>query len=358
VGEVSAAVPLISAIQKKYPDFSFLVTTTTSTGASMLASKILSNTQHQYLPLDYAALVSKFFNKNKPRCALIMETEIWPNLYRACKTRGIPLCIINGRLSKKTLNTSAWIKTLYQQTLQYPDKVLARSDKDTKFFVALGASADKTRTIGNIKFSAEINQPTKNRTALHRKYILAASTHADEEYQITKMWKKCELDSSEYLLVVVPRHPQRLDVILRQLDTLQLNIAVRSRNDNVTDETDIYIVDTVGELVNFMADADVIFMGGSLVPVGGHNIIEPAALSKPVIFGQYMLNFEDEADLLLNYNAALQVENTDQLGVILKDILKKPDQFHEMGAKAQQLISQQKDTADRYVSELDDILKK
>ena len=358
VGEVSAALPLISSIQNKYPDFNFLVTTTTPTGASMLAKNNIKNTQHQYLPLDYAALISKFYNKIKPRCALIMETEIWPNLYRICNNKGIPLCIINGRLSNKTLDTKNWIKALYHQTLQHPNKILTRSDNDTNYFIALGASVDKTRTIGNIKFSAEINEPTKNRIALHRKYVLAASTHEDEEYQIVKTWKQFQLDGGDYLLLIVPRHPQRLDTILRQLNTLQLKVAVRSRNESVTDETDVYVADTVGELVNFMADADIIFMGGSLVPVGGHNIIEPAALSKPLIFGPYMHNFENEADLLLNYNAALQVENIDQLGSTFKEILENPDQFLAMGERAKQLVSQQKDTANRYVSEINDFLKK
>lgn len=357
VGEVSAAIPLINAFQDKYKDPSFLVSTTTPTGARLLAQKNINNTRHFYLPLDYSFMVSRFLNNIKPKCALVMETEIWPNLYRHCDKINIPLFIINGRLSAKTLNTKTWIKSLYRETLKFPSKILTRSDNDAKSFIALGASPEKVKTIGNIKFSANLATPENKLDLPEKKFILAASTHDNEEYLLAETWKQRELEKQGYLLVIVPRHPTRLNSILQQLASLNLNTAVRSRSDAITEKTELYIADTVGELVDFMTAAQLVFVGGSLVPVGGHNILEPALLGKPIVFGPHMNNFADEAELLLNFDAAIQVEGADQTGDTIHDFFDNPDKLIEMGKRARQLMEKQKDTATRYVSELKEIFE-
>jgi len=359
VGEVNAAIPLITAIREKHPNKSILVTTVTPTGATLFKNKLITNTLHAYLPIDYPRLILSLIQHYRPKCALIMETEIWPNLFRTCYRSHIPLCTVNGRLSRKTLDTKGWIRSLYRSTLQYSSRILTRSDNDTKSYIALGADPDKVKTIGNIKFSVDLATPEQTLNKIHRHYILAASTHADEERLIATLWKERNFKqlTGNKLLIIAPRHPNRLNDILGQLNRTKLDIAIRSREDKITDNTDIYIADTVGELTGFMANADIVFMGGSLVPVGGHNVIEPAALGKVIVFGPYMENFENEAELLLSFNAAIQVESIDQLGDALADALRNPDKYAKMAQNAKQIIEQQQDTANRYVESLDEFIR-
>lgn len=352
VGEVNAALPLLSAIYNKYPEKCFLVTTTTPTGAQLLKQKNPLNVIHQFLPIDYSLLIGRLVKNYQPGCVLIIETELWPNLFRCCYHKNIPVCTVNGRLSRKTLETYGWIRELYKTTLQYSSRILTRSDNDSKAYIALGAAPEKVSTIGNIKFSASLNTPGKNRSTPDHNYILAASTRPDEELLIATAWQKVKPSACNHLLVLAPRHPQRLNEILKQLGPLNLSIAVRSRAETVNENTDIYIADTVGELTDFMADADIVFVGGSLVPIGGHNILEPAALGKPVLFGPHMENFASEAEQLLNCHAAIQVADAWQLAEIFADILQHPDKYAELGTNARQLIEQYRDTADRYVTEL------
>ena len=356
VGEVNAAIPLLKVIEKNYPDKKFLVTTATPTGAAVFKQRQLKNAVHQFLPLDYGFMVSSLLRQYQPKCVLILETEIWPNLFRICHRKDIPLCTVNGRLSNKTLDAGGWIRSLFQLTLQYSSLILARSDADAKAYIALGANPAIVKTVGNLKFSADINTHRDIKFTLNQAYVLAASTHANEELMIARLWKDRDFSQFKHLLVIVPRHPHRLNDILGQLRELQLNIAVRSRNDSITESTDIYIADTVGELTDFIAGADIIFMGGSLAPIGGHNILEPAALGKPVLFGPYMDNFENEAELLTGFSGAIQVDDIEKLGDTLEEALKFPEKFAQLGSKAKHIIEQHKDTADRYVAELTDCL--
>ena len=358
VGEVNAAIPLIQAITKLDPSAAILMTTTTPTGARVIQTQRIPNTRHCYLPLDYAIFVSSFLNKTQPRCAIIMETEIWPNLFRLCYKNRISLYLVNGRLSHRTLNTTQWVKSLYASTLQYPTLILTRSDRDTKAYIALGAPAEKVKTIGNIKFAMQFNAPATHNQFTNRPYLLAASTHNDEELQIASLWSANREKFTHHLLVIAPRHPQRLNKILNQLQSLEFNIAIRSRNDQVTDQTDIYIVDTIGELMEFMNNAQLVFMGGSLVPVGGHNVIEPANLAKAMVFGPYMANFENEVQLLLNHHAAIQVENARQLLMPFSELLQDERKRSQLGKKARELVEKQKNIADRYAAEIKNCLEK
>jgi len=358
VGEVNAAIPLIKTIQKHEPSKIILVSTTTPTGARVIQSKRDTGIRHCYLPLDYPAFVLAFLKSINPKCAIIMETEIWPNLFRLCREKNIVLNMVNARLSQRTLNTRRWIKSLYASALQYPSLILTRSDNDSKAYIALGAPGDRIKTIGNIKFAADINKPSTQVSFTQNPYLLAASTHDDEELQLATLWKNNRQAFSNYLLVIAPRHPQRLSKIIKQLNSLNLVIAVRSRNNPVTAQTDIYIVDTVGELAAFMKNAQLVFMGGSLVPIGGHNVIEPASLARPVIFGPHMENFENEAQLLLNHQAAIQIQDIPQLLATLNDLIRNEVKRNQLGDKARKLVETQKDVAERYYAELQLCLNK
>ena len=352
VGEVFAAIPLIKTIHANFPNKQLLLTTTTTTGAITIEQQKLANTQHCYLPLDFSVSVSLFLKRINPHCAVILETEIWPNLFRLCHRYQIPVVTVNGRISHRTLHVKPWIKRLYTTTLSYSSLILSRSDNDSKSYIALGANPDKVKTIGNIKFSAEVAVPANSHIDIKRPYILAASTHDNEEFQLAQLWLKRPEQLKQYLLIIAPRHPQRLEKILGQLGPLNLNVAIRSLKQNVTDQTEIYIADTVGELMRFMHSASLIFMGGSLVPIGGHNILEPAWLGKTILFGPYMNNFEDESRLLLDNDAAVQVQDTQQLEKQLLDLTQDAMRRHKLGRNALRLVEAQKDIAQRYLTEL------
>lgn len=350
VGEVLAAEPLIKALDKNYPNATVVVTTVTPTGAEMARQRLGKQIRHFYLPIDWHHAVRRFFRIVKPRCALIMETELWPNLYATCARLNQPLLIINARVSSKTLNTRVWIRDLYRNTLGHVSTVLARSQSDADGFVNLGAAPDKVRVIGNIKFSAAKPATDITPIKLSRSFVLAVSTHEDEELQLARMWLK--MKTSDELLVIAPRHPNRSNSIIKQLNSLPVKLAVRSRNDTVHADTQIYLADTLGELTGFMVSAELVVMGGSFVPVGGHNILEPAMLGKAMIFGPHMHNFAEEVDGLLEQQAVIQVDDYQQLQQKLADLLQENPQKQVLGERARQFMQQNNDILDKYISEI------
>ncbi len=352
VGEVNAAYPLIMALRQHHPNLPIIVSTFTPTGAEMAAKKFGPEIEHVYLPLDFNKAITTFLRQINPRCALIMETEIWPRLFYHCRQNQIPLVIVNGRLSKRTINKPAWIRAIYQKALMNVGQVLARSDKDAEHFIDLGAEQHKVQVIDNIKFAN--SQPADQKTTpikLPRPYIVAASTHDDEELQLSRAWLASDL-SSDYLLVIVPRHPKRKAAILQHLRPLTDKLAVRSDDDEVNNDTRIYLADTFGELQDFIAAAELVCMGGSLIPRGGQNLIEVARQGKVALFGPHMDNFADERDLLLNNQAAIQVDNAEVLINKIAELLTHPERIQEMGQRAKNLVDAKSKVAERYVEAL------
>ncbi|MDQ1362622.1 MAG: 3-deoxy-D-manno-octulosonic-acid transferase [Pseudomonadota bacterium] len=348
VGEVNTWLPLHQQFAQQYPGLHFVITTNTVTGAQIVAKQALRNTRHVFLPMDTVMAVSRFFHRIRPRLALIMETELWPELYRQCQQQNVPLVIINARLSHKTRNANDWVKQMYSMALHQVSQVLCRTREDADAYIGLGADAGKVKVVGNLKFSAVNNQRQESPVNFTgRPYILAASTHADEEWQLAKLWQT--LDTQNRLLVIAPRHPLRRDAILRQLQPLNLRVAVRSRGDAILPETQIYLADTLGELVSFMMQADVVLMGGSLVPRGGQNLLEPARLGRAIIVGPHMFNFAAETELFLQHRACLQARNTDELAEVLQTCLTDAGRRIELGRRAQQLMQEQRDMAERYL---------
>ena len=335
VGEVLAAEPLIKALDKNYPKVTVIVTTVTPTGAEMVRQRFSEQIKHFYLPIDWHSAVQRFFRIVRPRCALIMETELWPNLYAACARRNQPLLIINARVSAKTLNTRGWIRDLYHSTLGHVSTVLARSQTDADGFVELGAAPDKVQVIGNIKFSAAKPVTDTKPIKLPRPFILAASTHEDEELQLARIW--LAMETQHELLVIAPRHPNRSNKIIKQLNSLSVKLAVRSRNDNIHE---------------FMASAELIIMGGSFVPVGGHNILEPAMLGKAMLFGPHMHNFAEETEGLQEQQAVIQVDDYQFLQSKLADLLQDDSKKQVLGERARQFMQQNSDILDKYIAEI------
>lgn len=326
VGEVNTALPLIDELHKRNPGQNFLITTNTPTGADIVRRRNQSCLFHAYLPFDWLLSVTLFVSRVKPVALYVLETELWPNLFGVCHRHHIPVTIINGRLSPKTTSTFKWVRNILGQVLRLTDHIYARSEADREAFIQLGADAGNVTTIGNLKYSPPSLQ-TAGKLPVLRKYIIAASTHDDEEKQILQCWLR--LNRTE-LLVIAPRHPERREEILRQLTRLTDSIAVRSRNDAINESTTVYLLDTVGELNNWFADALLVIMGGSFIARGGHNLLEPAHFGKAVIFGPSMENFREEARLMLGKHAAVQVASVNALCEQLQHFLSSPEALHSL----------------------------
>lgn len=351
VGEVNAVMPLIRELRRRYPQKPVTLTTATPTGGAVAQQLLPASARHHYLPIDFSWASRRFIKNLQPNCALIMETELWPNLYRHCRQNDIPLLIINGRISEKTLNAPTWLRRLCPGVLANVSAILARSETDRERYISLGAAPDKTRTVGNIKFVCE-SAGRIEPISLGRPSLLAASTHDDEELRIARLWRSLE-GRGERLLVIVPRHPKRSAAIQRQLATVTKNVAVRSRGDSITAETEIYLADTLGELTGFIAAAELVFMGGSLVPVGGHNILEVAQLGKGVLFGPHMETFADEASLFIAADAGIEVSDDDALRNQIARLLADSDRARRLGENGRRLVGQCHDILPRYLSEIE-----
>lgn len=320
VGEVNTALPLLHELHQRNPGQNFLITTNTPTGAEIVIRQQQSYLFHAYLPFDWMLSVTLFISTIKPTALYVLETELWPNLFSICHSRKVPVVIINGRLSPKTTSTYKWVRKVLGQLLLLTEHIYARSEADRVAFIKLGANKNRVTLIGNLKYSPPALN-TIEKPKVSNEYVVAASTHDDEEIQILQCWLK--LDRHE-LLVIAPRHPERREEILKQLTHLTDSISVRSRNDAITETTRVYLLDTVGELNNWFAGARLVIMGGSFIPRGGHNLLEPAHFGKAVIFGPSMENFREEAQLMLKNHAAVQVSSIEKLCDQLQHFLANP----------------------------------
>jgi len=353
VGEVNAALPLLKALRARHPDVPLLVTTNTPTGRQVLLQHMPQAARHAFLPLDFGACVTRFVDSTRPRCALIMETELWPNLYRQCAARDISLVLINARLSDRTATAPVFMRRAYRYALAGVRAVLARSASDADKFKDLGAPRARIETLGNLKFARPYNEDQTVWTAdpVGRPYWLAASTHHDEELRIARVWRR--LSEHNHLLVIAPRHPERRTEILRQLRSLRLKIAVRSRGDAVHPSTRIYLADTLGELTAFMTHASLVFMGGSLIERGGHNLLEPACLGKAVLVGPHMHHFADETQSLLAAEAIMMVRNDHELAYALERLLTDDELRTALGGRAAAFMAKQVDIVEAYLARLE-----
>lgn len=317
VGEVNAVIPLILKIHEETPELAITLTSNTQTSASVAKKQLPKSIQYFYFPLDYSWAIKRLIKKISPQSIFIVETEFWPNLYIQAHKQNIPLVIINGRISEKTLHAKNWLKNIYAEILPLVTRVYARSETDQNRFIELGLPTDKTEIIGNIKFALPEQQNVKP-INLNRPYVLAASTREEEEQLIVDAWLKSNYKNE--LLIIVPRHPKRLSDILNRLKPFQIEVTVRSQKEKLTDKTNIYIADTIGELKQFIAGSEFVIMGGSFVPKGGHNILEVAQLGKAVIFGPDMRSFEDEAKLFTKNEIGIQC-NLNELPAVINELL-------------------------------------
>ncbi|WP_262966098.1 lipid IV(A) 3-deoxy-D-manno-octulosonic acid transferase [Methylobacter psychrophilus] len=363
VGEAEALFPLVRQIQKQHPEAKLLITTTTPTGSARVTAVMQETVAHVYLPYDIPDAVNRFIGCFKPKLAVIMETEIWPNLFMSCGKNNIPLYIINARLSEKSSRGYQKIPSLVHPALAQVKGIATQTLDDASRFIAIGADSDKVKTLGNIKFDVEIPQliiaqglQIKNDLFGGRFVWLIASTHKDEEPLFLEIYKKIKQKIPELLLVIAPRHPERFADVKKLCEQLKLAVVMRTSGNVVNTETDIYLADTMGELKMLYAASDVAFVGGSMVPTGGHNILEASAVGIPVMFGPYMANFKEIACGVLSSKAAIQCQNEEDIVNAMLALYEQPAYRAELAEKGMLFVRQNQGAIARIYAMLNQVI--
>ena len=347
VGEVQAALPLINALKERYPARRMLVTTVTPTGAARVKAAFDDSVEHSYIPFEFPYAVKRFFGAVNPEAALIMETEIWPNLYRACGDRNIPLVLVSARISPRSVPNYRRLRPLIRETLSYGIIIAAQSQSDADRFLALGASPERTSVMGNIKFDVELPEGARETGLRLRKESIgdrpvwiAASTHRGEEQLVLDAHQVLLERHPDLLLILVPRHPERFADVRRLIEKRGLQVVSRSEGQACTASTQVLLGDTMGEMPLFFAASDVSFIAGSLVPIGGHNLLEPAAQGLPIITGPHNFNAQEVADLFVESDACRLVQDWQELAATVGDLLDESEQREALGNNARALLDQ------------------
>lgn len=338
VGEVNAALPLIEGLLTRHPGIQIAVTTVTPTGSDRVRQVLDDKVFHIYAPYDLPGAVKRFLDSLNPTLAIVMETEIWPNVFNRCRLRGIPLLMINARVSLRSASRYRLIKPLVRQALACVSEIAAQSKGDAERLISLGANPELTSIGGNLKFDLDIPSRvvTKGRElrkswGQDRPVWIAASTHEGEEEAALNVHRELLERLPDALLLIAPRHPERFVRVAALVRSRGFRTRSRGQHRTAKADTQCFVVDTIGELLNFYAGADAAFVGGSLARIGGHNILEPAALGVPVIVGPYTMNFAEIMELLCTDGAAVVVKNGQELGNAVLQLLSDRDGRLQMG---------------------------
>nr|WP_232085944.1 lipid IV(A) 3-deoxy-D-manno-octulosonic acid transferase [Candidatus Nitrosacidococcus tergens] len=368
VGEVHASLPLVRKLLNHYPDHVLLITTMTPTGSDQVKKYFGSCNRviHSYLPYDLPDCISRFLKRSHPQLAIILETELWPNLLARCKYQNIPVILANARLSKRSARRYVYLNSLIRKMLSTLICIAAQSTADTKRFIALGADPNKISVIGNLKFEIDFPSYLENKGqqlrlrwgGIQRPVWIAASTHQKEEKQVLESFKQVQKFFPQALLVLVPRHPNRFNEVYQLCKHEGFTIQRRSQSLDCTLETNIFLGDSMGELPLFFAAADIAFLGGSLVPIGGHNPLEPAALGKGLILGPYTFNFINISKQLFKIGAAVQINDPQNLTQAVLFYLHNPDKLIRAGQKGKEFVIQNQGASEKLLTLIDFHLNK
>lgn len=320
VGETLAAIPLIKAIQKKYPEVPLLVTNMTITGSERVRAAFGKTVFNTYIPYDTPDAVHRFLTRINPFMLIIMETELWPNLFAACQDKNIPIALINARLSEKSARGYRLIRPVTRAMLHALNLVAAQTEKDANRFIELGIEPKKVHITGSLKFDMAVPSDLAAKSISlreqldpHRPIWIAASTHSGEEERILAAHLEIRKKVANALLILVPRHPERFDAVASLVEKHSLSLIRRSSHFPCNPDTAVYLGDTMGELMLLYACSDVAFVGGSFENIGGHNMLEPAVLHKPVITGPVLFNFAEISERMVKANGMIIVTTVEQL---------------------------------------------
>jgi 3-deoxy-D-manno-octulosonic-acid transferase len=345
VGEVQASQPLVRALLRRYPGMPLVLTTVTPTGAARARALFGEAVIHRYVPYDLPGSVRRFFERVRPRLAVILETELWPNLFAECGHRHVPLVLASARVSQRSVRRYRRLVPLFRATLAHGIVIGAQSKADAERFLSIGASADRTRVTGNVKFDFELapdvpgrGRAWRGRNAPSRPVWVAGSTHEGEEELVLDAHAAVRERFPDALLVLVPRHPPRFEAVRALLEKRGVAYVLRSRDEQASAATAVVLGDTMGELMTFYAAADVAFVAGSLVPIGGHNLLEPASVGAPILTGPHNFNAEDIFLKLEEAGAVQSVMDPRALGQAVAALLADPERRAAMGQRGREVV--------------------
>lgn len=358
VGEFNAALPLIEALLSRCRDHTMVVTTITPTGSERVTKVLGARVVHVYLPYDLPHLVRRFLDRIRPRVAVVMETEIWPNVFFALRERQVPLLIANARVSQRSLRGYGPAQPLIREALRTAAWIGAQSRTDAERFLRLGAEPQRLEVVGNIKFDmhvlpelAEQGRRWRERLGARRPVWIAASTHDGEEAPVLDAHARILGRFPDALLILAPRHPERFRAAFALCRSYGFRSALRSDAELEPAGLQCFVVDSLGELLQFYAAADVAFVGGSLDRIGGHNVLEPAALGRPVLIGPHTDNFAEVTAQLIEAGAAQRVADGNALGRQVLAIFAQPEIGQRMGAAALAAVARQRGAVDRVLAQ-------
>jgi len=361
VGEAQAAAPMIKQLLVRYPEVPLLVTTTTPTGSERVQALFGDKVHHVYMPYDLPSAVKRFLTRVSPRMVVVMETELWPNLFHQCHVRDIPVIVANARLSERSAKGYGRFPGLVEPTLANISVIAAQDHVDADRFQVIGARISQLNVTGSIKFDISLPASLREQGDMLRResfgpdrsVLVAASTHEGEDELVLDAFAKIKAAVPGALLVLVPRHPERFDSVATLCADHGFHVIRRSDNAACGADTEVFVGDTMGEMMLFFAASDVAFMGGSLVPVGGHNLLEPAALELPVVFGPHMFNFQAISKMFVDVGAASQVANVDELEQVVVRWMQHAEQRGEAGGKGLALVEGNRGALQRLMALID-----
>ncbi len=373
VGEVICSIPLIKRIKKHFPQSEIVITTMTRTGHETAGAQIPEADAILLFPIDHPLFLRRTIAKIRPGLLLIAETELWPNLLRFCGKEGVPIILFNGRISEKSFRRYLLFKFFFKDCLKQISLFLMQTEEDRDRMIRIGATIDKTRVVGNLKFDQPFPSFTQEALAemaksLHLRgketLLIAGSTHSGEEEILLRLFKDLRKTDPHLILLLAPRHLERLEEVERILrkefilwkrKTLLSSDQARSDGEQ-EDLPEVILLDTMGELMSLYSLGTLVFIGGTLAPVGGHNPIEPLFFKKCVLFGPHMFHFQEISRQLIEAGGAIRVERKEDLAIQLKRLLSDEDARKEVGEKGYQFLQKHRGATERMFEEIKPLL--
>ncbi len=359
VGEVNAAVPLVAALRRRHPELTLLVTTTTPTGSARVRAVWGDAVSHVYLPYDLPGAVRNFLDHFRPRLALVMETEIWPNLYAILAERGVPLMIANARLSERSLRGYRPFRSVIHAALATVACIAAQSEADARRYRLLGAPQNVIEVTGNLKYDVTVSDAMVDTAQQWRRawragpVWIAASTHAGEENAVIAAHRQVLATHPDALLLWAPRHPERFSGVIAASTRAGFRVRARRNDGQPAADTQVFVIDTLGELMAFYAAADLAFVGGSLEDIGGHNVLEPVAFGVPAIVGPHTHNFAEITALLLDVGAAVRIADAEALAPAVIAWIDHPEQRRACGDAGRERIATERGALARTLARIE-----
>jgi 3-deoxy-D-manno-octulosonic-acid transferase len=368
VGEVVTARPLVRDLKTRYPRLRLFLSTTTLAGQQLARRSVQDVDAVFYFPFDLNVFVRRTLNLVRPRLFIMMETEIWPNLLRECRRRGIKTAVVNGRLSQRSYPRYRMVRGFMKRVLADIDRFCVQSEESARRFIELGANPSSVSVTGSLKFdsldlASSVQSRARDRVLRHlrvpanRAVLVAGSTMKGEEGAVLRAFRRLRSASPNALLILAPRHPERFFDVARMSREEGLKTLLRTELPiDAEPRGDVVVVDTIGELATIYQIATIVFVGGSLVATGGHNILEPAVFGKPIVFGPHMENFAEIAAAFVTNGAGIQVHGERELDDTLRSLMTDPVRRARLGAAARALVEANRGAKDKTLQVLTELL--